>query len=45
VLVVFAVHRFVGADASDTRRSRWLTRLSGLIMLALGTWVAVGRIG
>jgi threonine/homoserine/homoserine lactone efflux protein len=44
ILVVCAVNRFVATNDAGARRGRWLTRLSGLIMLALGLWVALGRI-
>lgn len=43
VLVVLAVHRFAVADRSNNHRGRWLTWLSGLIMLALGIWIIVGH--
>lgn len=42
VLVVSATHRFAGTGRSASRRSLWLTRLSGLIMLGLGLWIAIG---
>lgn len=45
VIAVIAAHRLLASDAARATRGRLLTRLSGLTMLGLGTWLALARRG
>ncbi len=43
VLVVFAANRLLQSDAARVARARLLTRVSGVTMLGLGTYLALAR--
>ncbi len=43
VVAVFAAHRLLRSDAARSARARWLTRISGGTMIALGAVLALTR--
>ena len=43
VVAVFAVHRLLKSGAARAARSRLMTRISGITMLGLGSFLALAR--
>lgn len=43
VVAVFAADRLLRSSAVRARRARWMTRVSGMTMLGLGTYLALAR--